>query len=106
MAGVGMGRCVRGGHRLAAWMGRASLHVAGEPSPLSALVRALLTFAALAIAGLSLEVWVLRHREVLSLLQGPVEDLAPVMPLIALIVAILALYLATRPKRAFQRILV
>ncbi len=69
------------------------------------LVRALLTFVALVDATLSLERWAQHHRSV-EWAAGFAMDLpAPARLLVALALATAALYLATRPKRAFRRIL-
>src|SRR2546430_14250117 len=83
-----------------------TLRLLRDQSPLGGILRALLTFVALADAALSLEVWVLKHREAHALagaVQGAVSSLGF---LAALAMAGAALYLATRPKQAFQRILV
>src|SRR5690348_10993802 len=70
------------------------------------LLRALLIFTALAVGLLSLEGWAQHHRS----LQWAAEVIlglpAPTRLPIALAVASAALYVATRPKRAFRRILV
>jgi phosphatidylglycerol lysyltransferase len=68
--------------------------------------RAFLTFVALADVVLSLELWALHHptgRLVMTAVLGVID---PVRPLAAVALASAALYLATRPKRAFRRILV
>lgn len=77
--------------------------------PLGALVRALLTFVAVADTVLALQFWFLNesyHHH-----QSTAGDLAllafaSLHVLGALVLAASALYLATRPKRAFRRILV
>jgi len=68
--------------------------------------RALLTFMALADGVISLELWALHHPTARVVVTGVLDVLAPVRPLAAVLVAAVALYLATRPKRAFRRILV
>jgi lysylphosphatidylglycerol synthetase-like protein (DUF2156 family) len=69
------------------------------------LVRALLTFLALADGVLSLEGWARHHRS-LHWAASVVMGLPPPARLaVALTLAAAALYLATRPKRAFGRIL-
>jgi phosphatidylglycerol lysyltransferase len=69
------------------------------------LVRALLTFVALADVVLSAELWALRHHTARWAVTTTLDVLAPVRPVAAVAVAAAALYLATRPKRAFRRIL-
>jgi lysylphosphatidylglycerol synthetase-like protein (DUF2156 family) len=77
------------------------LRTAADP-----LLRALLIFTALAVGLLSLEGWAGHHRS-LQWAAGVVLGLpAPARLPIALAVAAAALYLTTRPKRAFRRILV
>jgi len=75
--------------------------------PVGALVRALLTFAAVADAVLSLQIWLLHPHAHRAHSAGEVALLAfASMKLVgALLLAAAALYLATRPKRAFRRIL-
>jgi lysylphosphatidylglycerol synthetase-like protein (DUF2156 family) len=77
-----------------------------ERWPLGPLVRALLTFVALADIILSLELWLLRHKEDQWAVRAVLDTVAPFRVLAALAVAGAALYLATRPKRAFRRVLV
>lgn len=76
--------------------------------PVGALVRALLTFAAVADAFLSLQVWLFPPHAHHSHSAGEVALLAFASLKLAgaLLLAGAALYLATRPKRAFRRILV
>jgi lysylphosphatidylglycerol synthetase-like protein (DUF2156 family) len=69
------------------------------------LARALLTFVALADVVLSAELWALRHHTARWAVTTTLDFLAPVRPLAAVAVVVAALYLATRPKRAFRRIL-
>jgi lysylphosphatidylglycerol synthetase-like protein (DUF2156 family) len=77
------------------------LRTAADP-----LLRAVLIFTALAVGLLSLEGWAQHHRS-LEWAAGVVLGLpAPARLPIALAVAAATLYLATRPKRAFRRILV
>jgi lysylphosphatidylglycerol synthetase-like protein (DUF2156 family) len=77
------------------------LRTAADP-----LLRALLIFTALAVGLLSLEGWA-RHHQSLAWAAGVLLGLpAPARLSIALAVAAAALYLATRPKRGFRRILV
>ena len=77
------------------------LRTAADP-----LLRALLIFTALAVGVLSLEGWTRHHRS-LAWAAGVLLGLpAPSRLLVALAVAAAALYLATRPKRGFRRILV
>src|SRR5438034_1275920 len=66
--------------------------------------RALLTFMALADGVISLELWALHHPTARVVVTGVLDVLAPVRPLAAVLVAAVALYLATRPKRAFRRL--
>ncbi|MDQ6742461.1 MAG: DUF2156 domain-containing protein [Candidatus Dormibacteraeota bacterium] len=75
--------------------------------PVGALVRALLTFAAVADAVLSLQIWLLHPHAHRAHSAGEVALLAfASLRLVgALLLAAAALYLATRPKRAFRRIL-
>jgi lysylphosphatidylglycerol synthetase-like protein (DUF2156 family) len=72
---------------------------------LGPLARALLTFVAVADGGLSLELWALRHHTARWAVRAVLDVVAPVRPLAAVALAAAALYLATRPKRAFRRIL-
>ena len=75
--------------------------------PLGALVRALLTFAAVADAVLSLQLWRLQqnHFHHHQTAGDALLAVASMKLLGALVLAAAALYLATRPKRAFRRIL-
>jgi lysylphosphatidylglycerol synthetase-like protein (DUF2156 family) len=75
------------------------------PGRYGPLARALLTFAALADIVLSAELWALRHHTARWAVTTTLDVLAPVRPVAAVAVAGAALYLATRPKRAFRRIL-
>jgi lysylphosphatidylglycerol synthetase-like protein (DUF2156 family) len=77
------------------------LRTAADP-----LLRALLIFTALAVGLLSLEGWAQHHGSLQWAAQVMLSLPAPARPPIALAVAATALYLATRPKRAFRRILV
>jgi lysylphosphatidylglycerol synthetase-like protein (DUF2156 family) len=82
-------------------MATRELRAAADP-----LLRALLIFTPLAVGLLSLEGWA-RHHHSLQWAAGVVLGMpAPARLPIALAVAATALYLATRPKRAFRRILV
>lgn len=77
-----------------------------QPSPwLAAVARPVLMFIALADGLLSLELWTLRSPHARSTATAMLQAVAPVRPLVALALAGSALYLATRPKRAFRRIL-
>jgi phosphatidylglycerol lysyltransferase len=79
--------------------------VLGQRGAADALARALLTFVALADGTLSLERWAQHHRSV-EWAAGLMMGLPALARLwVALAVAAAALYLATRPKRAFRRIL-
>lgn len=69
------------------------------------VVRAVLVFVALAVGLLSLELWTLRSPQARSAATTVLQMVAPVRPIVALALAGLALYLATRPKRAFGRVL-
>ena len=69
------------------------------------VVRAVLVFVALADGMLSLELWTLRSPNARSAASAALQVVAPVRPVVALGLAGLALYLATRPKRAFGRVL-
>ncbi|MBJ7598055.1 MAG: hypothetical protein DLM67_02785 [Candidatus Nephthysia bennettiae] len=75
--------------------------------PLGALVRALLTFVAVADAFLSLQIWLLHPQPHHHHTAGEVALLAFASMRLAgaIMLAAAALYLATRPKRAFRRIL-
>jgi len=77
------------------------LRTAADP-----LARALLIFTALAAGLLSLEGWAAHHRSLQWAVAVVLGLPAPARLPIALAVAAAALYLATRPKRAFRRILV
>jgi lysylphosphatidylglycerol synthetase-like protein (DUF2156 family) len=77
------------------------LRTAADP-----LLRAVLIFTVLAVGLLSLEGWAQHHRSLQWAAQVMLGLPAPARPPIALAVAATALYLATRPKRAFRRILV
>ena len=77
------------------------LRTAADP-----LLRALLIFTALAVGLLSLEGWAQRHHSLEWAATVVLALPAPARLPIALAVAAAALYLATRPKRAFRRILV
>src|SRR2546430_4369301 len=68
--------------------------------------RALLTFVALADAALSLELMALHHPVARLVLTTVLAVLAPVAPLAAALMVAVSLYTATRPKRAFRRLLV
>ncbi|HEY4028443.1 MAG TPA: DUF2156 domain-containing protein [Candidatus Dormibacteraeota bacterium] len=70
------------------------------------LARAVLTFLALASGVLSLERWAQHHRSLRWAADVLMGLPAPARLAVALAVAATALYLATRPKRAFGRILV
>ncbi|HKA48149.1 MAG TPA: DUF2156 domain-containing protein [Candidatus Dormibacteraeota bacterium] len=72
---------------------------------LAAVGRPVLMFVALADGLLSLELWTLRSPHARSAATTVLQAVAPVRPLVALALAGSALYLATRPKRAFWRIL-
>jgi phosphatidylglycerol lysyltransferase len=79
----------------------------GDLRPLGAIVRALLTFTAVAVVFLALQAWALgppRHHHN-SAGELALVAIASAKVLGALALAGAALYLATRPKRAFQRIL-
>ena len=69
------------------------------------VVRAVLVFVALADGVLSLELWTLRSPNARSAATAVLQVVAPIRPVMALALAGLALYLATRPKRAFGRVL-
>ena len=69
------------------------------------VVRALLTFAALADGTLSLERLAQHHRSVVWAASFVTGLPAPARLLVAMALAAAALHLATRPKRAFRRIL-
>jgi lysylphosphatidylglycerol synthetase-like protein (DUF2156 family) len=75
--------------------------------PLGALVRALLTFVAVADGVLSLQLWRLQqnHHHHHKMAGDALLAVASLKLLGALVLAAAALYLATRPKRAFRRIL-
>src|ERR1700736_4283659 len=75
--------------------------------PLGALVRALLTFVAVADGVLSLQIWRLQqdHHQHHNTAGDALLAVASLKLLGALVLAAAALYLATRPKRAFRRIL-
>ncbi|HKF79190.1 MAG TPA: DUF2156 domain-containing protein [Candidatus Dormibacteraeota bacterium] len=70
-----------------------------------ALVRALLVFVALADGLLSLEVWSLHSEQARAAALAVLAVVAPVRPLAAFALSAGALYVATRPKRAFHRVL-
>jgi len=72
---------------------------------LAAVARPVLVFIALADGLLSLELWTLRSPHARSAATAALQAVAPARPLVALALAGSALYLATRPKRAFRRIL-
>src|SRR5215470_8336216 len=72
---------------------------------LAAVARPVLVFIALADGLLSLELWTLRSPHARSAATAVLQAVAPARPLVALALAASALYLATRPKRAFRRIL-
>ena len=76
--------------------------------PMGALLRVLLTFVAVADAFLSLQVWLLHghHRYNHTAGEATLLALASLKIVGALVLAAVAVYLATRPKRAFRRILV
>lgn len=75
--------------------------------PLGALARALLTFVAVADALLSLQVWLLHpHRHHHTAGEMAILTVASMKLLGALLLAAAAIYLATRPKRAFRRIVI
>ena len=77
--------------------------------PLGALVRALLTFVAVADAVLAVQFWFLHvhvHHHQRTAGDLALVGLASMKVLGALLLAGAAVYLATRPKRAFRRILV
>ena len=77
------------------------LRAAADP-----LARAVLIFTALAVGLLSFEGWARHHRS-LQWAAGVMLSLpAPARLTIALALAAAALYLATRPKRAFRRIVI
>jgi lysylphosphatidylglycerol synthetase-like protein (DUF2156 family) len=75
---------------------------------MGALLRVLLTFVAVADAFLSLQVWLLHghHRYNHTAGEATLLALASLKIVGALVLAAVAVYLATRPKRAFRRILV
>ena len=77
------------------------LRAAADP-----VLRALLIFTALAVGLLSLEGWAQHHRSLRWAADVVLGLPAPARLPIALAVAAAALYLATRPKRGFRRILV
>jgi len=77
-----------------------------ERSPLAAALRAVLMLVALADAGTALYVWYLRHHGTRAAIHAAFAALAPVRLLAAVALVGAALYLATRPKRAFQLVLV
>jgi lysylphosphatidylglycerol synthetase-like protein (DUF2156 family) len=77
------------------------LRAAADP-----LLRAILIFTALAVGLLSLEGWAQHHRSLQWAAEVVLGLPAPARLPIALAVAAAALYVATRPKRAFRRILV
>lgn len=77
-----------------------------QQSPwLAAVARPVLMFIALADGLLSLELWTLHSAHARSAASAVLQAIAPARPLVALALAGSALYLATRPKRAFRRIL-
>lgn len=77
------------------------LRTAADP-----VLRAVLIFTALAVGLLSLEGWARHHRSLQWAAAVVLGLPAPARLPIALAVAATALYVATRPKRAFRRILV
>jgi lysylphosphatidylglycerol synthetase-like protein (DUF2156 family) len=77
-----------------------------ERSPLGAVLRALLMLIAVADAGTALYVWYLKHHGSRAAIQTALAALAPIRLLAAIALVGAALYLATRPKRAFQVVLV
>jgi phosphatidylglycerol lysyltransferase len=79
----------------------------GDLRPLGAVVRALLTLTAVAVVLLALQSWALGppHNHHRSAGELALVFMASGKVLGALALAGVALYLATRPKRAFQRIL-
>ena len=79
----------------------------GDLRPLGAVVRALLTLTAVAVALLALQAWALGppHHHHRSAGEVALVFMASGKVLGAIALAGAALYLATRPKRAFQRIL-
>jgi len=81
-------------------MAARELRGAAEP-----LLRALLTFVALADGTLSLERWAQRHPSVEWAADLFMALPAPSRLLVAMALSVSALYLATRPRRAFRRIL-
>jgi lysylphosphatidylglycerol synthetase-like protein (DUF2156 family) len=82
-------------------MARSELRASADP-----LARAVLTFLALADGMLSLERWAQHHRSLQWAADVVMGLPAPARLAVALALAATALYLATRPKRAFGRILV
>jgi lysylphosphatidylglycerol synthetase-like protein (DUF2156 family) len=82
-------------------MARSELRATAEP-----VARAVLTFLALADGTLSLERWAQHHRSLQWAADVVMGLPAPGRLGVALALAATALYLATRPKRAFGRILV
>src|SRR5215470_4519421 len=72
---------------------------------LAAVARPVLVFIALADGLLSLELWTLRSPHARAAAMSVLQAVAPARPLVALALAGSALYLATRPRRAFRRIL-
>lgn len=77
-----------------------------DRSPVGAVVRALLMLTAVADAGTALYVWYLRDHGSRAAIHVALAALAPIRLLAALALVGAALYLATRPKRAFQVVLV
>lgn len=71
----------------------------------SAVVRAVLVFVALADGLLSLQLWSLHDAQARIAALAVLAVVAPVRPLAAFALSAAALYVATRPKRAFHRVL-
>jgi lysyl-tRNA synthetase class 2 len=72
----------------------------------AAVLRALLMLVAIADAGTALYVWYLHHHGTRAAIHTAFTALAPVRLLAGVALVGAALYLATRPKRAFQLVLV
>ena len=77
-----------------------------ERWPHAAALRALLTLVAVADALAGLYLWYLHHRGSRAGIHAALAALAPVRLLAAIALVGATLYLATRPKRAFQLVLV
>lgn len=77
-----------------------------ERRSLGGLLRALLTFVAVADAALSLELWLLRHHASQSAAVTGLRLLAPEKLPGAAAIVLAAVYLATRPKRDVRHVLV